>query len=228
MAVDDVLLSGAAQRGEPTLRFYGWSEPTVTLGYFQSASQRVEHAASAACRWVRRGTGGGAIVHDDELTYSVTVPSERPERGAAHEWYRAFHETLCEVLADWGVQARLCVGTDRAAEGEWLCFRRRAEGDVVLDGAKICGSAQRRHAGAVLQHGSVLLGASRAAPELAGLAELTGRRIAPRELAVAWRVRLERRLGWAFREETLPDVELQAASCIQSQRFECPAWNDRR
>src|SRR5687767_13677741 len=73
MAVDEALLASAAA-GVATLRFYTWSQPTLSLGYFQHAHQRDAHAASRSCPLVRRASGGGAILHDRELTYSLAVP----------------------------------------------------------------------------------------------------------------------------------------------------------
>src|SRR5438445_617792 len=69
MAVDEALLEDAARSGRPTLRFYGWAEPTLSLGYFQPYAQRASHPPSSRCAVVRRPTGGGAILHDAELTY---------------------------------------------------------------------------------------------------------------------------------------------------------------
>ena len=77
MAVDHALLETANATGLISLRFYAWSQPTLSLGYFQSRSHRQQHSASLACPLVRRSTGGGAIVHDQEITYSLCVPSNQ-------------------------------------------------------------------------------------------------------------------------------------------------------
>src|SRR6185295_18138238 len=74
MAVDEALLETAATTGQATLRFYQWQEPTLSLGYFQSVADRQQHAASLDCPVVRRASGGGAILPDRELTYSVALP----------------------------------------------------------------------------------------------------------------------------------------------------------
>ena len=80
MAVDEALLLDAAENGIATLRFYEWSEPTLSLGYFQRYDDRYSHAASRDCAIVRRQTGGGAILHDRELTYSLTLPASHRNR----------------------------------------------------------------------------------------------------------------------------------------------------
>jgi lipoate-protein ligase A len=228
MAVDEVLLEGAAARGGATLRFYGWNEPTVSLGYFQQAADRASHPPSRSCRWVRRGTGGGAIVHDRELTYSYTIPASRQVRGAAEELYDAFHEALVEALLDWKVTAYRCGTAKESSSSQWLCFERRAAADLLIGGVKICGSAQRRHDGGILQHGSVLLAASPTAPELPGIAELTGQSMSPRELAAAWLERLSRRMGSRFSREAISDIEIAGASRLQFSQFENSAWNEKR
>src|SRR5688500_20216584 len=78
MAVDEALLESAALENRCTLRFYRWSEPTLSLGYFQRYEDRRQHAASLSCACVRRASGGGAILHDHELTYSLAVPPTHP------------------------------------------------------------------------------------------------------------------------------------------------------
>src|SRR5690606_37438550 len=113
MAVDEVLLNSAAQTGQMTMRFYRWSEPTLSLGYFQRYADRSLHAKSAACPVVRRSTGGGAIVHDVELTYSIAVPSHHPLARQADLLYDAAHESLLEALASWGARGRRVSKSDQ-------------------------------------------------------------------------------------------------------------------
>ena len=187
MAVDEALLHSALQGGPPTLRFYQWSEPTLSLGYFQAYADRQLHAPSYRCSAVRRASGGGAILHDDELTYSLVLPIVDRWSGRATDLYQGAHGALVWALAARGVDASLR-GDHNAAhrENTFLCFLRHAAGDVLLGGVKIAGSAQRRVQGAVLQHGSVLLGSSECAPELPGIEELTGRRLDRGELAGGW------------------------------------------
>lgn len=228
MAVDEMLLEGAAAQGRATLRFYCWNLPTVSLGYFQSAAQRLEHAASRACPWVRRATGGGAIVHDRELTYSFTLPVSRQERGAVRDVYQMFHASLAETLIHWGVRATSGSAVATSSADNWLCFQRLTPEDLVLGAAKICGSAQRRHAGSLLQHGSVLLEASPAAPELPGIAELSDCRIRPSELVGVWLERLQDGWDLYFQPEPLNAVENETATRLEFSRFKNAAWNEKR
>src|SRR5262245_36953745 len=103
MASDDVLLRAAAS-GQPSLRFYGWSEATLSLGYFQSAAQRLAVPLLRDLPFVRRPTGGDALVHHHELTYCLAVPSEQLHRSTP-AWLTV-HAVIATALAEFGVDAQ--------------------------------------------------------------------------------------------------------------------------
>ncbi len=229
MAVDETLLEWAARENACCWRFYQWKEPTLSLGYFQEYAGRFEHPASRGCPVVRRLTGGGAILHDAELTYSLVLPAGHPLTRRRESLYEAVHESLIETLADFGVVAALCRPSGgRPGEEPLLCFQRRAAGDVLAGTTKVAGSAQRRRRGAVLQHGSVLLGRSPAAPELAALEDVAQKAFAAAALAAAWLPRLAPRLAvaWAPGGRS-PEEERRAAELAQC-RYACPEWTQRR
>ncbi|HRE99429.1 MAG TPA: hypothetical protein PLI18_02855 [Pirellulaceae bacterium] len=172
MAVDEALLEGVGDGGRPCLRFYRWREPTLSLGYFQPLADRRLHDASGSIPVVRRVTGGGAIVHDRELTYSLVLPIRDRWAAAHRELYDRIHGAIVGWLRQLGLSsARLHPGLPQDDE-PFLCFQRRSDGDVEGDGYKVLGSAQRRTRTAMLQHGSLLLGRSRFAPELPGVWDL--------------------------------------------------------
>ncbi|MEL7498798.1 MAG: lipoate--protein ligase family protein [Planctomycetota bacterium] len=182
MAVDQALLESAEQQNQITLRMYQWSEPTLSLGYFQKLEDRKLHASSLDCSVVRRKTGGGAILHHHELTYSLTVPHQNRWSSKNSDLYELVHRCVIDELAEAGMEARLYSEAEHApieVEGElpvvdgkaFLCFQRRSAGDIVFDGWKITGSAQRRLKRSLLQHGSILLHRSEFAPELPGLSQ---------------------------------------------------------
>lgn len=230
MAVDEHLLGWTSATGCCCWRFYQWIEPTLSLGYFQQHDERSGHVASRDCPLVRRASGGGAILHDRELTYSLTVPSEHP-LGRRRQWtYEAIHRTLIAVLAKWGIQAEL-FGASRPGEeisGDFLCFNRRTSGDVVVADVKIAGSAQRRVADAVLQHGSVLLRRTPAAPELPGLAEVTGKAIKPGDLIQAWRQELAEVLSFQWHDNRLSEEEEAHVARIVGEKFGNSSWTTKR
>jgi len=226
MAVDEVLLDWSAETGGCAWRFYQWEEPTLSLGYFQPEADRRSHHASASCPVVRRLTGGGAILHDDELTYSVVVPAGHPLGAARDRLYEAVHGSLIDVLSGQQLAAALRgPGTPSSAADEpFLCFARRTPGDVLMAGVKIAGSAQRRRRGAVLQHGSVLLGLSEAAPEIHAPRAMREAALSPEQLAEAWLPALARRLGFEFRRQGLCEAERRRAEQLVRDRYAREDW----
>ena len=143
MGVDEALGERVALTGRPAVRFYQWTPATLSLGYFQFYAARGEHRVSANLPVVRRASGGGAIVHDRELTYSCAFPVRDRLGRPAQQLVDEFHLALMEALQEWRIAACQCEsasGTSREEE-PFLCFLRRAAGDVLLDGAKIAGSA---------------------------------------------------------------------------------------
>lgn len=228
MSVDEALAASAAERGVATLRFYRWSPATLSLGYFQALADRESHAASRDCPVVRRSTGGGAILHDRELTYSFVAPAKIGDRGAAEALYDLFHDTLVTTLSDFGVEAYRQPATDAALDTKFLCFERRAKGDLICRGAKIVGSAQRRSHGAILQHGSILLAASSSAPELPGIAELAGRELSTAEISRAWTERLRTTGRWSTARDELSDVERRSAREHAESRYGAVDWTAKR
>ena len=229
MALDEALVATHQEGDRPTLRFYLWSEPTLSLGYFKSVTSRHQHEGSRLCRWVRRATGGGAILHDRELTYSfVCSVSDRWDRGAT-QLYQKFHQTLADCLADWGIRAEINKNGSLAQDPEpFLCFQRRAVGDLLVGESKIAGSAQRRHRRSLLQHGSVLLGTSPYAEEIPGLAEITGQKISMDELVAKWTDRLAVCLNVSFTPITVEDSLIERATNFVHTKFGKECWNYRR
>ncbi|MCH2128603.1 MAG: hypothetical protein MK179_05635 [Pirellulaceae bacterium] len=231
MSVDEALLQSAAHESfVPTLRFYQWDKPTLSLGYFQQYEERSQHTSSNQCPVVRRSTGGGAILHHHELTYSfVTTVKNRLSRNV-EDYYDLFHSTLIEQLAKRGVPCQLWQAKTTGPRGNepFLCFQRRAAGDVVLGTIKIAGSAQRRHKGCLLQHGSVLLESSSFAPELPGIRSNSGIHIPALDLLNTWTSALEKDLECHFESGKLTSQETDWAKSFANSRFGHVHWTRRR
>ncbi len=174
MALDEALLELAAP-GVAVVRAYAWSVPTLSLGYFQSwdAPPIQERFRDSAI--VRRPTGGGALWHHHEITYALVLPRDHPLSHRHTDLYQAVHERLARGLRALGAQAGLRGHVDHTGPRPFLCFRDQDTADVVIEEQKVIGSAQRRRAGAVLQHGSLLLRHSPSTPELVGLTDLAPR-----------------------------------------------------
>jgi lipoate-protein ligase A len=165
MALDEALLlvheTGAAL---PTLRVYGWCQPTLSLGYAQNARQAVDLAACQAqgIAVVRRPTGGRAVLHDQEVTYSVIMPillADGPSPLTEH--YRRIGMALAVALQGLGVPVHLARPQMRAAPARAMaspaCFAALSRYELSAAGKKIVGSAQKRAQHALLQHGSIPL-----------------------------------------------------------------------
>ena len=148
----------ARESGEWTLRVYSWSAPTISLGRNQTARGRydLDLINARGIGVVRRPTGGRAILHDREVTYSVTAPTS--VAGELGESYQRINRLLLAALHALGVGASVAVPTTRATSpGMSPCFDEPAAGELVVDGRKLAGSAQWRVDGALLQHGSILV-----------------------------------------------------------------------
>jgi len=185
MAIDAALLEAADEcPSVPVVRLYRWSEPTVTVGYFQKGDVRSSVGAWTACPHVRRLTGGGAILHHHEITYSCVLPRTHPFRESPLRLYDVMHDAILAALRrcqiDVGFRAMHPMSAavvDRPRE-PYLCFLRSDPRDLVALGGgaglhpKVVGSAQRRRRGTILQHGSILLRASPLLPDVYGISDL--------------------------------------------------------
>jgi lipoyl(octanoyl) transferase len=205
MAADEVLLDLAATQEVATFRWYRWAEPTLSLGYFQDVADVEADPRWAPLPKVRRLTGGGAILHHHEWTYSIAVPARQPLVARPEDLYDVVHLAVVECLQTCGYAAALRGETRKQSPEPLLCFSRSDSHDVILSGHKILGSAQRRRKGAILQHGSLLLRRSVWTPDHPGIEDLVpgGRwemtelikvpeRLAEQVSATAWNAEEER------------------------------------
>jgi lipoate-protein ligase A len=175
MAVDQVLLESVVAGGPPTGRWFRWDRPTLSVGFFQAPGGPLTDERLRGLPVVRRLSGGGALVHHRELTYSCTLPAGHPLAESQRDLYISVHAQVIAVLAEFGIQAQLRGKAIPDRAGEFLCFSRGDDFDVVMAGNKVLGSAQRRRKGAVLQHGSLVLERSEWAPEFSGVFDCAGR-----------------------------------------------------
>jgi lipoate-protein ligase A len=226
MALDEALLRGG---GPPALRLYGWSPPALSLGHFQPRAAFDEEAVRAAgAVIVRRPTGGGAIHHDRELTFSISAEPGRDGYPAETvEAYRFVHGVLQRALASVGAECTLHGGarlSTRPRDGT-LCFLDHTALDLVdAQGRKLAGSAQRRlrtvgregHAGRVLHHGSLPLQVPRLSPGSGSVALAAGREVSWDELADAVIAAFTEALPAPLLEDRLSGAELEQAARLAS------------
>lgn len=162
MAVDEAIFREVQDhRSPPTIRFYGWCQPSISLGYFQDLRSEVN---LDACRRlgidvVRRPTGGKAVLHEGDLTYAVIARQEGRFEPGILQTYLAISRCLGRALRDWGIPVDYAE-SGRPSPGALLdasCFAKPSRYELLVNGRKICGSAQARSKGAFLQHGSMLI-----------------------------------------------------------------------
>ena len=214
MAVDEALLRNVKPDWPVVLRIYRWDRPTLSIGHFQRIEDRIQHPSLSELPWVRRKTGGGAIVHDQELTYSVLLPNRlvQSSKGHSEALYRDIHLSFVEKLTSLGWDAGLsesctCPTKEQRNTEPFLCFLRRSPVDLIVGVDKILGSAQRRTAAGLLQHGSYLLRRSQWTPELCGLLDTAKKPTSKTELRENRLVEECTRTGYSENQLSFTEVD---------------------
>jgi lipoate-protein ligase A len=229
MARDEHLLYSEQFR-PAGVRIYAWSPPTISLGCFQRFARVAELPEDVReLAVVRRPTGGGAILHDRELTYCLVIDDTLPiARQPPVALYRLVHTLWREALAERGTHCELApehYPFPSPRNGPFFCFQEPGRTDLILGGEKLLGSAQRRIPGRVLQHGSLLLGRRFAAHPGANLGEPAPEQV--QQWVEGFLERLARALELERCEarwvsEQVADVEKRR------QRYASDAWTRRR
>jgi lipoate-protein ligase A len=253
MAVDEAILEHAAGGSEslPTLRLYAWDPACLSLGHAQPFAD-VDEARLGARGWdvVRRLTGGRAILHTDELTYSVTGSAEEPVlAGGVLESYNRLAGALLLAVKSLGVPVEMKEGRpDGTAVPNPVCFEVPSTYEITVRGKKLIGSAQARKKEGVLQHGSLPLtgdltricqalrfedesGRENAAQRLLSRATTVesalGRIVSWEEAAQAFIQAFEEQLGLCFEKGELSESELRRAEELVHEKYAHPSWTER-
>lgn len=239
MALDHALLGYARRTGATVLRVYGWSRPVLSLGRHQRARGLYDESllGQHGIGLVRRPTGGRALLHHREVTYSVAAPARAGETVAG--FAQRVNTLLLSALSRLGVPAQLADPPRTGGSRDRPCFAEPAAGELVVEGRKLVGSAQWREEGAVLQHGSILLEDDQALiaglmttppsflpPAPATLHALLGRLPRPDEVARALRSAVSDAEGAPVKtlEGSPADDDLRALQQLYSD----PRWTWRR
>lgn len=242
MAVDEAIFEAvSAGSSPPTVRFYTWSPPAVSVGYFQDSLREVD---VSACREmgidiVRRLTGGRAVLHDKELTYSVICPDDDPQfPDNILGTYKIISSSLVKGLNSLGLDASLTpLVKKRGGIGPSACFTSPSHYEITISGNKLVGSAQRRGDGVFLQHGSILMefDRERLKAVLPGSGELTGITSVREHLAIdsagvllSLVAGLENGLGINFSEGKLTEEEMALTDRYRKERYSRWEWNFKR
>lgn len=252
MALDEAILEHVERRDSlPTLRLYAWDPPCLSLGRAQPFSD-VDAARLQTHAWdvVRRMTGGRAILHTDELTYSVTGAVDEPIlAGALLDSYNRLAGALLAAVQDLGLLVEMQAGKDdRNKTPNPVCFEVPSTYEITVNGKKLIGSAQARRKEGVLQHGSLPLGGdltricqalvfpderARTAAGERLLARATtvrtvlGREVAWETAAQAFARAFEAKLGLTLEEGELAGTELARAKELVDEKYANPSWTER-
>jgi lipoate-protein ligase A len=199
MAVDEALLRTAAGRGRSLLRVYSWERTAASIGYFQKFPKQVDKRFD----FVRRPTGGGLAYHGEDTTYTVVVPPGHAlfEMVAA-EVYRTIHKAVAAALDG---KSQILDSKSQMPRTGYECFQNPVRGDIVMDGRKLAGAAQRRSKWGLLHQGSVAL-------------KLTGD-----QLAEGFR----ESLAVKFLRYELTAEERAVAERLASEKYAKDVWNKR-
>jgi lipoate-protein ligase A len=251
MAIDEALLQSTVKNGSaPVLRLYAWNPACLSLGFAQPFSD-VDEDALREKGWdfVRRPTGGRAILHTDELTYSICAPLDAPAvQGSVLESYRRLSSGLLEALNILGVGANADkeYANTELNHDHPVCFEVPSNYEITANGKKLIGSAQSRKMGGVLQHGTLPLfgdiarindvlnfpdetskteARNRIYSHAATLEEVLGRRVEWEEAARAFSLGFEKALGVNLYESALSTEEIQLADALLSEKYGTRAWN---
>ncbi len=252
MAVDEAILEHIG-RGEslPTLRLYAWTPPCLSLGHAQPIAD-VDLARLEVRGWeiVRRATGGRAILHTDELTYSVIAPTDEPRvEGSVLESYNRLAGALLRAVKSLDVPVEMKEGkvNDNSIPNP-VCFEVPSTYEITAGGKKLIGSAQARRKEGVLQHGSLPLSGdltricqalkfeSEAARENAvkrlleratTVESVLGRRISWERAAQAFVEAFEAQLGLKFERGALSESESKRAEELAREKYDHPSWTER-
>ena len=228
MAIDESLfVPGQKQNRVPVLRLYGFEPPAVSLGYFQNiATIRVD-----GYDVVRRLTGGGAILHNKELTYSLTIAEENefiPRD--IFDSYQKINKVLLQGLRLLGIEASTPHQNFSGGDKKRIafCFDLPSRCDIVIKGGKLAGSAQRRKNGILLQHGSILIEKSSLMQGSIGIDNVLEREVDFEELSECIIKGFEKGLGIELIPDELSTEERSLANELRVKKYTQDSWNKRR
>jgi lipoate-protein ligase A len=214
MAIDEALLEYAAI---PLIRFYRWQSPALSFGYFGRFTDIARYQGERDL--VRRWTGGGIVFHGEDLTYSLVIPtSDTAFSESSISIYEKIHQALCDALSETGQPAVVAVGADRdpgsatvvartgISDAGYSCFANPVRADVMIDGRKVAGAAQRRTRRGLLQQGSIQ-----------GI-----------DFETDLPQRFARELSTSRRERTVDEKILNGARELAEQKYGAESWLRKR
>jgi lipoate-protein ligase A len=236
MAIDRaVLVANSERKVPPTVRFYTWCPPAISIGYFQSLSEEIDlkRCNDLGVDYVRRITGGGAVFHEDELTYSIVIPENHPQIP------KNIMESYC----------RICGAVLKGLKNQGINSSYVPINDIISNGRKISGSAQTRKLKTVLQHGTVILDVdiekmfslllvpnekirdkmiSDVKQRVTSVKNILGDYVSFNKLVKAMKKGFEQEFNVKLITGILTDYELILTDKFEKEFFANPYWNNKR
>jgi lipoate-protein ligase A len=259
MALDECLLNWQSEKKMlPTVRFYEWEVPTLSIGYFQRVEKEInmEEVSKRGFGFVRRPTGGRSVLHDKELTYSVIVSEDHPDMPkTVTEAYRVISEGILEGFKSLGLDAYFAVPKTKEEREDLrnprssVCFDAPSWYEIVVEGRKIAGSAQTRQKGVILQHGSIPLEIDldtlydlflfpnekikermkkMFSSKAVAINELTDRTFTIEELTEAFKIGFEKGLNIELVPYELTKEQLAEVQALAKEKYESDEWNYKK
>lgn len=252
MAIDEALMLAVSEGSvPPTIRFYGWLPACLSLGYAQKTSEIAwKVCVEKGIGMIRRATGGRAILHDREVTYSVVAPENNPlVSGTILESYLKISQGLLLGLHKLGIPAEVVSHRDLDKLGTAACFDSPAFYELVVKGRKAVGSAQTRKYGMILQHGSIIreldVDALFAVLNFASdeirermkeifkrkacsLEEVTGRKLTDQEIIESVTAGFSEGFGVSLVDGELTEHEITLAKELLKTKYGTEEWNWKR
>ena len=259
MALDEALLHWHSEKlMPPIIRFYEWQHATLSIGYFQQAERDINMEAVKAqgMGFVRRPTGGRAVLHEHELTYSIIVDENYPNiPETVTEAYRVLSEGLLEGFKNLGLDAYFSVPKSRKQQNDLkqpksaVCFDAPSWYELVVEGKKVAGSAQTRQKGVILQHGAILLSLNiekllsvftftseeaknkmrnELPTKAVAIDQLTSRQITVDECKKAFKSGFEQALHIELVPFELTDEQLHVVKKIEREKYANDDWNFKK
>ena len=236
MAIDKaVIVSNSNKKVPPTVRFFTWKPPTISIGYFQSLEEEIDlnSCKEFGVDYVRRITGGGAVFHEEELTYSIIIPESHPQIPK-------------NIMESYG---RICGAVIKGLKNLGIESEYKPINDIITSGKKISGNAQTRKMKTVLQHGTVLTDVdvdkmfsllkvpnekikdkliADVKERVTSIKHVLGREIPFDDVAKAMKKGFEEEFNVELVEGTLTDEEIDLAKKFEKECFSARDWNHRR
>lgn len=256
MACDEALLHWQSEgKMPPVVRFYGWDPPTLSIGYFQKVHKEIDLDAIKryGLGFVRRPTGGRAVLHEHELTYSVIVSEEHPNMPrSVTDAYRVISEGVLQGFRELGLNAYFAVPKSEEEKlqlkkpGSSVCFDTPSWYELVVEGKKVAGSAQTRQKGVILQHGAILIDLAENKlfdlfkfpsekvrkkmqenfkNRAVAIKDLIGRTLTYEEAVAAFKKGFEKGLNIELEPYQLTEEELAYIERIEKERYDNDEWN---